>query len=80
MSSIDSQDQAPKKTRQVRFPYTGPRPSSRGRKPVKAHPLKLPVPLWERLERARSKHDVEIPRNTWVALAIAEKLERDGAE
>ena len=79
MSSIDNQNQGASGKR-VRFPCTGPRPFARKAKPVKAHPLKLPVPLWERLERARLKHDVEIPRNTWVALAIAEKLERDGLE
>jgi hypothetical protein len=44
------------------------------------HPLKFPEgDLFERLERVRKSAAVQLPRNTWILQAIAEKLERDGA-
>lgn len=43
------------------------------------HPLKFPAgsELFQRLERARTKGDVPLPRNTWILQAISEKLERE---
>lgn len=44
------------------------------------HPLKFPADaeLWERLEFARNKQAIKLPRNTWILQAIHEKLEREG--
>ena len=44
------------------------------------HPLKFPSDgeLWERLEHARSRQAIKLPRNTWILQAIHEKLEREG--
>ena len=53
-----------------------PKPTGKGAQ----HPLKFPEgDLFERLERARKSAAVQLPRNTWILQAIAEKLERDGA-
>lgn len=42
------------------------------------HPLKFNRrELFERLELARKAGAVELPRNTWILQAIAEKLDRD---
>jgi hypothetical protein len=45
---------------------------------VPQHPLKFHRPeLFRRLEEARKGGAVELPRNTWILQAIAEKLDRE---
>ena len=39
--------------------------------------LRLPAQTVETIDRLRKKGVVKVPRNTWVAMAIAEKIERD---
>ncbi|WP_084798650.1 hypothetical protein [Pleomorphomonas koreensis] len=43
------------------------------------HPLKFPADgtLFGRMESVRKAGTVQLPRNTWILQAIAEKLERE---
>lgn len=43
------------------------------------HPLKFPADgaLFSRMENVRKAGTVQLPRNTWILQAIAEKLERE---
>ena len=43
------------------------------------HPLKFPADgaLFSRMETVRKSGTVQLPRNTWILQAIAEKLERE---
>lgn len=58
---------------------TAPAASESPQKAIHQHPLKMPHDLLERIETARSKAAVKLPRNTWILQAIAERLEREGA-
>jgi hypothetical protein len=39
--------------------------------------LRIPSELLERIEQARQKRPVRIPRHTWLLEAVVEKLERE---
>jgi hypothetical protein len=39
--------------------------------------LRLKPEVWAAIDEARARRSGHVPRNTWIAEAIAEKLERD---
>ena len=52
---------------------TSPKTDNRARQS-----LRLDQALWTRIDRARLQRPGNVSRNTWIAEAILEKLEREG--
>lgn len=54
----------------------GAAPAKAKDRAIRQHPLKMPADLWERLEAARGKATVKLPRNTVILMAIADWLDK----